>query len=64
MQIVLTVGLGCERLIYTAFVNLTNTRITHGTHLIDNRTASMNIPSFYYSRRNVDRYSVQTVPLV
>ena len=34
MHVVLALELGCERLIYTAFVKLTNTRITRGTHPI------------------------------
>ena len=63
MPTVLTVGLGYERLIYTASVNLRNKHKDKGWDA-PYRTVSTNIPSFYYSRQNIDRDSFQTVPLV
>jgi hypothetical protein len=63
MHIVLALELGCERFIYTAFVNLCN---KHEDNAWDAPyyTASTNIPSFYYSRQNVNRLSFQVFPLV
>ena len=65
MHIVLALGMGCERLIYTAF-NLLNCVTNTKGNAWDAPywTASTNIPSFYYSRQNVDRLSFQDVPLV
>jgi len=61
---VLALELGCERLIlYTAFVKLCN---KHEDNAWDAPywTVSTNIPSFYYSRQNVNHLSCQAVPLV
>jgi len=63
MHRVLAVGLGYERLIYTAFVKLCN---KHEDNAWDAPywTPSTIIPSFYDSRQNVRRLSFQAVPLV
>jgi hypothetical protein len=62
MHIVLALELGCERLIYTASVKLCN---KHEDNAWDAPywTASTNIPSFYYSRQNVNLLSFLAVPL-
>jgi len=62
MQIVLTVGLGCERLIYTALI-IVNLRNKHE----DNAWDAPLLPRTSLAstlQTNVDRYSFQTVPIV